>query len=271
MKYCILCGTKLVTKAKFCSNCGERCQFNNSNKNKEVETQIDLGEIFKKYAFYFYNLGLNITCISDQKNEYNSKADNLYLKAPNHTWEHLSGERQPLEEFNSYPWETSTGFGVATGLNNLITIDFDNCSPEFLVQVLESLSLPYDYEWVVLSGGRKGFHIYIFVDDVLVNFAKETVVRLFPKPEYKQQIEKVELLIRLHSILPPSLHPTKNKYEFINCEKPIKRPARIEFSILENFIQSFFDVSKQKNLLKYKRKNKVLKLLQRIEKKYLKI
>jgi hypothetical protein len=222
-------------------------------------------ESFKNHAHYFHNLGLNVTCISNQKNAYNSKADNIYLKAPNHPWEHLYKLRQTLEEFNSYPWNIATGFGIATGFNNLVAIDLDNCIPDFLVQTLDILNLPHDYEWIVLSGSRKGFHIYVFVNGLTESFATETVIRLFPKIKYEQEIEKAELLIRLHSILPPSLHPSKNKYEFINCVRPNRIPESITLSTLNNFLNVFFDSTKQRNMHKYKqKKDGALKLLQRI-------
>lgn len=251
MKYCIYCGNKILTEAKFCSSCGKEC--NNIDIQNDI-VKIDPVRSIKSHAYYFYKLGLNVTCISDIINEYNSKADNIYLKAPNHSWEHLSTERQSLEEFNSYSWDTATGFGLATGFHDLITIDLDNCTPEFLIKVLDFFSLPHDYEWVVLSGSGKGFHVYLFIDGFKENFKTETVIRLFPKYQFENEVEKVELLIRLHSILPPSIHPSNNKYQFVNCIEPKTIPKNISITKLLVFANYFFDSSKQKNMHKYKKK-----------------
>ena len=265
MKYCIDCGNRISEEAKFCSSCGKTCEKIEDNNTTVTESQSE--KSFKDHAYYFYRVGLNITCISDQKNKYNSRADNVYLKAPNHAWEYLSNVRQTLEEFNSYSWQTATGFGIVTGFNNLIAIDLDNCTPDFLVKTLEILNLPHDYQWIVLSGGKKGFHIYVFVHGLTENFTTETVIRLSPKTEYKQEIGKVELLVRLHSILPPSLHPSKNTYEFINRIRPNVMPKSINFGTLESFIDSFFDSTKQRNMHKYKQRSEgVSKLLQKIGK-----
>jgi hypothetical protein len=265
MKYCIHCGNRIATEAKFCSFCGKACEKIEDSNISVIKPYSQ--NLFRDYAFYFYNMGLNVTCISNRKNQYNSKADNIYLKAPNHPWEHLSKMRQTEEEFNSYLWNIATGFGLATGFNDLVAIDIDNCTPGFLLQTLELLNLPHDYEWIVLSGGRKGFHIYVFVDGITESFKTETVIRLFPKIEYKQEVEKTELLVRLHSILPPSLHPSKNAYMFVNCEKPNDIPQSITFPTLQNFVDSFFDSTKQRNMHKYKQKKESgLKLLQKIGK-----
>jgi len=250
MKYCIHCGKEILLEAIYCSHCGKAC----GQVKSSVVAKINSVDSFKDYAYYFFNLGFNVTCISDQKNEYNSKADNIYLKCPNHRWEHLSEEKQTLVEFNSYSWDAAIGFGIATGFNNLIVIDLDNSTPDFLVQTLELLNLPLDYEWVVLSGSKKGFHIYVFVEDLTETFKTETCIRLFPKVQYEQDVEKTELLIRLHSILPPSSHPSKDTYKFVNCTRPNEMPKRITLATLQNFINELFDSTKQKNMHTYKQK-----------------
>ena len=211
----------------------------------------------KEYAQHYYNLGLNITCVSNVKNEFNSSNDNFYLKAPNHKWDDLWSRRQTIEEFNGYEWANATGFGLATGFNNLLVIDLDDCSHNFLIQTLEQLGLPTDYEWVVLSGSRKGYHIYVLVNDLVNVFPVIPVVRLYPKEAYSGLVKKVELLIRLHSILPPSVHPTQNKYEFINCSAPARSPAYIGVDKIQLFIDTYFDPAKQENKKIYKKKVRV--------------
>ena len=208
---------------------------------------------FRSQAKYYYDLGLNVTCISDIKNEFNSGENCYYLKAPNHHWEDLWSRRQTIEEFNGYQWSFATGLGLATGFNNLLTIDIDDSSRTFLKQTLELLGLPIEYEWVVLSGSRRGFHIYVFVDGLLDAFPEVPVVRLIPKEAYADLAVKVELLIRLHSILPPSVHPTQNKYAFANCLRPIGLPVHVGVYKIQKYIDTYFDLAKQQNKETYKK------------------
>lgn len=208
----------------------------------------------KDFAQYYYNLGFNVTCVTNIKNEFNSGNDNFYLKAPSHQWEDLWSRRQTQEEFNNYQWSIATGLGLATGFNNLLAIDIDDSSQHFLIQTLELLGLPVDYEWVVLTGGKNGFHIYVFVDELLNIFPEVPVVKLVPKEAYSKLASKVELLIRLHSILPPSIHPTQNKYVFVNCSQPKNLPLRIESYKIQTYIDTYFDSKKQENKKAYKKK-----------------
>lgn len=223
------------------------------------ETNKREGEL-KKEALYYHNMGFNISCITNIKNRYNSNSTNTYLKAPNHPWENLNEDRQTFNELNSYPWHLATGLGVITGFNNLVTIDFDNCDYGFVQQTLHDLGLPSNYPWLVLSGSQKGYHIHIFVDGIKDRFAKESVIKLAFKEEYKNLADKVEILIRLHSILPPSVHLSGNQYKFINCSRPKNKPEKIDISSLLTYVEKYFDQAKQKNMRFYKKKFSFKKL-----------
>lgn len=223
----------------------------------DVDSDIsEKNDGMKNYARYFYDMGMNVTCVSNIENEFNTKAENVYLKAPSHQWEDLWSRRQTPEEFDAYQWSRAIGFGAITGFDNLMVVDMDDCSEDFVGKVLGILGLPIDYEWVVLSGSKKGFHIYVFVDGLLNNFPGLSVVRLYPKESYIKLVNKVELLIRLHSILPPSVHPTGNRYEFVNCSLPQKRPAHIEMGKVQNFINRYFNATKQRNMMTYRKQEK---------------
>ena len=224
------------------------------NRHKLADGQI------KEEALYYYNMGFNISCITNIKNRYNSNSTNTYLKAPNHSWEKLSEERQTNNELGSYSWHLANGLGIITGFNNLITIDFDNCDYGLVQKTLKDFSLPSNYPWVVLSGSQKGYHIYIFVDGIKDKFLEEVVIKLALKEEYNNLADKVEILVRLHSILPPSLHPSGNQYKFINCLRPKNNPKHIDLSTLLIYMETYFDSEKQKNMKGYRERFSIKKL-----------
>ena len=209
----------------------------------------------KLYAKLFYSLGLNVTCISNHINEHNFFSRNI-LKSPNHKWKHLLMERQSEVEMESYEWENATGVGCITGIDNLRAIDIDGCSDYALLEkVLESLGLPLNYEWVVQSGSKNGFHI-IFQAEKFYYLEENMVVTTFPpNSEHKHLFEKAEILWNTNLVLPPSIHNSGQSYEFINCEIPKSVPLVVEhgenrrsknklrLGIL-NFIDLFLDVEK---------------------------
>jgi hypothetical protein len=67
----------------------------------------------KLFAKHYHKLGLNITCISNQVNEYDFYSKNI-IKAPNHKWDHLFELRQIESEIESYNWGLSTSVGNVT-------------------------------------------------------------------------------------------------------------------------------------------------------------
>jgi len=237
---------------------GSNQQISKLGNLLKLTDKIIIDEKAKKiqlYAKHFYSLGLNVTCVSNHINEHNFFSRNI-LKSPNHKWKHLLMQRQSFEELESYDWENATGVGCITGVDNLRAIDLDGCSDyDFLEKVLESLGLPLNYEWVVQSGSKNGFHI-IFKAEKFDYLEENMVVTTFPpNSEHKHLFEKAEILWNTNLILPPSIHNSGQSYEFINCEIPKNAPLvvrhgenrrwkyKLRLGIL-NFIDKFLDVEK---------------------------
>lgn len=237
---------------------GSNQQISKLGNLLKLTNKIIIDEKAKKiqlYAKQFYSLGLNVTCVSNHINEHNFFSRNI-LKSPNHKWKHLLMQRQSLEELESYDWENATGVGCITGVDNLRAIDLDGCSDFGLLEkVLESLGLPLNYEWVVQSGSKNGFHI-IFKAEKFDYLEENMVVTTFPpNSKHKHLFEKAEILWNTNLILPPSIHNSGQSYEFINCEIPKNAPLevrhgenrrwkyRLRLGIL-NFIEKFLDVEK---------------------------
>ena len=110
------------------------------------------------YANYYYNFGFNVTCITGKHTSFN-KSHNTLLKSPSHEWSHFQNERQSIKTFKSYNWEQSVGLGLVLGYNGLRALDIDGCEDLTIIHdFLEILDFPSNYNWVILSGSKKGFH-----------------------------------------------------------------------------------------------------------------
>jgi DNA polymerase III epsilon subunit-like protein len=204
------------------------------------------------FAKHYFSLGLNVTCMSNHINEFNFFSRHI-LKSPNHQWKHLLTQRQTLSEFESYDWNNATGVGCTTGLNNICAIDIDGCSDyNFLEDALEILGLPKNYEWVVQSGSKNGFHIIIQVEKFEFLDKNQVVTSFPPSDNYKHLFDKVEILWNTNLVLPPSIHNSGQTYEFVNCKIPTNPPmdirqgtvGRKRVGNLLKFIDKFLDFEK---------------------------
>lgn len=196
-------------------------------------------------ANYYFNLGLNVTCIGETINEHNYYCKNI-LKSPNHIWKHLFAVKQRETEFKSYDWENATGVGSVTGYNDLRVIDIDGCSDyKLLHEILGILNLPTNYEWVTISGSNNGFHIYINCRKFSYLGDNQVVTTFPPKPEFEKQFDKIEILWNTHIVLPPSLHKAGNKYQFLNCEKPLSLPRLVKHRYVSKLINNYLQAEKK--------------------------
>jgi len=204
------------------------------------------------FAKHYFSLGLNVSCISNHINEFNFFNRNI-LKCPNHKWKHMLMERQSLDELESYQWDIATGVGFITGMDNLRCIDIDGCNDyDFLELALITLGLPSNYEWVIQTGSKNGFHIIVKVDKFSFLDERKVVTTFPPKDDYKHLFEKVEILWNTNSVLPPSIHNSGQTYEFINCKIPSNPPmdlrqgtvGRKRIGNLLKFIDKFLNFEK---------------------------
>ncbi len=195
---------------------------------------------FSQYAKFYHSLGFNVTCINKYETEHNKNEKNL-IKSPSHKWDHFYSERQTLEELLSYDWKTSIGVGVALGSfesNELLlaeqekirAFDIDGCVSSSVVKdLLKILGLPKDYEWVVESGSKKGYHIIVKSRNELGGFytRNNSVGAYISNDDYKDKFEKIEFRWNNHLVLPPSKHLSDNDYRFVSGLLPTKEPKVI--------------------------------------------
>lgn len=192
---------------------------------------------FKEYANYYHQLGLNVTCISNKKTIYN--ANSKRYKSPCHSTNHLLVQRQDANELQSYDWDNAIGVGTMAGqkiiLNGkeykLVVLDFDGIESSELENVLRVLRLPKNYEWVISTGSKLGFHIIILLnsDNVLYNAKKDIIAsmqRMLGEPSV--YFDRLEILLKSHVVLPPSIHGSTFSYDFYYCDLPQSMPKILD-------------------------------------------
>ncbi|MEM6765764.1 MAG: DEAD/DEAH box helicase [Bacteroidota bacterium] len=164
------------------------------------------------------------------------------------TWKNLMRRTQkagevPLLDFEwNYKRDKKiTGLGAITGHNDLVCIDFDTVKDfAILTHFLNLLGLPEDYEWVVLSGSGKGFHIWLNCKgNPFSHLPGDSKVYTFNADD-KGVFDHLEYRRKQHTVLPFSIHPQTGKpYTFKNVELFPKYsptyvdPERVLESILE--------------------------------------
>ncbi len=177
----------------------------------------------------YFQLGLNVTCLSYLKNRYNQSNVN---KAPSHKWRELQIRRQSGDELNEYKWQFSTGVGCVLGYNDFRCIDIDNCSDISLIhQLLNDLGLPTNYEWVVKT--PNGFHVYVKCSELnmSVKELQEGVLALQPNSSFASIFERLELRWAGHSVL-PSEGTVSSRYKFVfdnGCYFPQSEPKEVGY------------------------------------------
>ena len=184
----------------------------------------------KEYADYYYNLGLNVTCLTNKKTVFS--ANSKRYKRPSHQYENLFSTRQNKNTLDSYDWESAIGLGTLSGdfsevNGKLVVLDFDLTALDDIESILLMLGLPLNYEWVVSTGSKMGFHIYIILPPGALIYSLKQDVLSYKKTQRGHpdvSFNRVEILLKSHVVLPPSLHASTFCYEFLNCELPTKLP-----------------------------------------------
>jgi DNA polymerase III epsilon subunit-like protein len=196
------------------------------------------------YAKRYWQLGLNVTSITPKITEFNFDS-NCILKTASHDLQQLTTKKQSLEDLNSLDWQNAVGIGTVTGFGikqtvkkgskigtitaPLILIDIDGCNDLKIVKlVLGLLDLPLNYQWVIKSGSGIGYHIYVrsYLGGLTKRFDKGCAYN--PLNMYREKFLKLELLWNSHAVLPPSIHMSTFKYEFLNCRFPNTVPEIVD-------------------------------------------
>lgn len=201
----------------------------------------------KEYADYFYNLGLNVTCITNEKTVFS--ANSKRYKRPSHQYDNLFSTRQKKETLDSYDWNNAIGIGTLSGElskvnEKLAVLDFDLTPLDDIDSILVILGLPLNYEWVVSTGSKMGFHIYILLSKYYLIYKLNQETLSYQQTQHADRpihFNRVEILLKSHVVLPPSLHASTFCYEFLNCDLPTRLPLKVNQDNFLYFIEECCD------------------------------
>lgn len=161
----------------------------------------------------------------------------------------LPFEEDILESDKKYfNWEDATGIGAISGRKSYRCIDIDGCNQErFILNFLDYLGLPTNYEWTVLTGSNNGYHIWIEAEtlpemlllsgDSLDFYEKEGVIVFKPKEKYRNSFSFLEMRWQAHNVLPPSYSIYGNHYSFLFKKIPKSPPLKVDPKYLFHQIQ----------------------------------
>lgn len=191
------------------------------------------------FANHYYNFGFNVTHISTDRKDFHFPEENI-LKAPSHIWTDLLNRRQSLEELHSFNWDNACGIGTVLQFNNLRALDIDGCNDMNLIQnFLKALDLPEDYEWVVKSGSRNGFHIIFYAPEHLFDKEPNRTTAFSPNLHNESIFKHIELRWSGHLVLPPSVHMSYFNYCFTSNGFPTKKPLEIDINKLQWMVEGY--------------------------------
>ncbi|MBL7839379.1 MAG: bifunctional DNA primase/polymerase [Cyclobacteriaceae bacterium] len=180
------------------------------------ELDIEFTRSLRTSAEAYFKLGFNLTGIKD------------YKKAPYHKWKEFLQRRQKEGEALNHEWYTLTGIGAITGINSLFCLDFDECDQSNIARFLQMLGLPMDYNWVVISGSGKGFHIWFSSFQLENERTKLGGGVVVYQPKEAGLLKQIELRINQHVVLPPSKSQT-GQYRFLNPNDLTMRPIELNY------------------------------------------
>lgn len=170
--------------------------------------------LFREEGYSYYSMGANVVTIAGY-----DKKEKKITKQPYKHWGRWVKERQSYIELTYILNSEHHGIALINGINGWRSIDIDGCDDLSIAKkILKALNLPLDYKWLVESGSRNGFHIWIRCDDD----SGESLFKIGKKKIYKfksrgDKFDHIELRwANCCTIVPPSNHPSGNHYKFLN-------------------------------------------------------
>lgn len=196
---------------------------------------------FKIFAHYYYSMGFNVTCISNEVTDYNFISKEI-LKTPNHKSAHLLTNRETIDELLTFDWENAIGIGAILGESEIRCIDIDGVTDSSVIgEILSIMELPKNYEWVVQTG--TGYHIFIKTDFHQYPLQPGQVKAFYPNNKFAGKFKTLELRWKYHVVLPPSTHPNYKRYAFVDS-LPSKLPVQLDLNLVYKTLREVCDNSK---------------------------
>lgn len=189
-------------------------------------------ELKESAEYYNGTFGFNVLPLEEKKPAIGS-------------WVKWETTKQTENDIDKMDWKDCTGVGGVSGIDNLRVIDVDYFEDiELLTKLLSVLGLPEDYRWSVISGSKKGYHIWFLMEEseefLKVLGGEKAVYKIFPKE--KGVCDHYEIRWKdCQTALPPSLHKSGNKYEFV-FKNPYEAPQTVSLKRLKMFLEKFGEV-----------------------------
>ncbi len=150
------------------------------------------------YALFYVSYGLSVIPLKPGE------------KVPIVRWEKYQQEAPTIDEIRKWFEGGNNNIAIVCGKvsGNLVVIDFDDTEiyEKFMKEIESDAELKDIIEstWLVRTG--KGYHIYLRVDtDKIVKIGKMAKVDIKGEGGYV--------------VAPPSLHPSRKRYEFVRFSK----------------------------------------------------
>jgi len=218
-----------------------------------TRTKIDINNIIaskaqemKLMSIYYHSLDMNLTVV---RGRYPNKTS---FKAPivkeGMLLDNLYYSKQDTSVLLKQDWLNVSGMGLVLGWNDFRALDFDNFTSyvfgnvnysqeemrNHITSCLERLGLSKDYQWVVWSGSKKGFHIIIRVED----FGEKESAPI----SYAYMVnnrKRIELRWKGHLMLPPSIHNSGYSYEFYRKIIPTTLPQYVKLGDIDALLDEY--------------------------------
>jgi hypothetical protein len=166
----------------------------------------------------------------------------LHTKKPIDPYKGWQTRRQTPADLAAQLWRWAGGVGLLSGIGDWRVYDFDDCVAfDAVAALLAALGLPTDYAWVVQSGSRQGWHVWMRCPAPLPPGAlpaRKRTAGVFVAPG--RGFDHLELRWeRCYTVAPPSLHPSGHRYRFVHG-RPTTAPTEVS---LERVIAAFHAVT----------------------------
>jgi hypothetical protein len=166
---------------------------------------------------FYHRLGTNVFALAP------------HTKKPIDPWKGWQDRRQTPADLAAQPWRWAGGVGVLSGIGDWRVYDFDDCVAfDAVAALLAALGLPIDYAWVVQSGSRQGWHVWVRCPAPLPAGAlpaKKRTAGVFVAPG--RGFDHLELRWKhCYTVTPPSLHPSGHRYRFVHG-RPTTAPTAV--------------------------------------------
>jgi len=157
-------------------------------------------------------------------------------KRPGHKWERWQTGTQTRAELDALPWHSAAAVGVVNGRGDFRIFDIDAVKdddgrpvapvPEsIVVELLQALGLPSDYQWSYRSGSGAGFGVVIRCMETLPDDWAAAKGVYIGHPKEGRAFGQLELRWATGQTVIDGAHPTGPGYQWRRGERPFVAPA----------------------------------------------